>query len=416
MKSHLRFRLQKILISFIMLFIIILNVKYDCVKAASVFSNVQLISSGKVLNETPSTTNFTYIINEWKREIKINALGELSIADRCQITNNANETVYEVIFILPANASSISVQNPFGSISKTSITISNYPTFVKVRVFLSDYLSPQEKLRLLVTYNLPKSLYIQQSGWQDYVLNISLSKPDDWFVEKLKVVVFLPEGAEYRESSLMPLIQKSGFSVVVEFTEENVALIDQPVIILKYQFFILWAILRPALWTGLVAIVFVVILFVRKVCRPSSEVISFTFSPEILRDFLNRYDEGMRLQRELEILKDHVEKGKISRRNYRLRKNSIDDHLSRLKEDLSELREKIASFGEYYSKQMKRLETAEEELETSRKDTETVKARYIRKEITGETYQKMLDEYNRMKDHAETVIEEILSELREQIR
>lgn len=393
----------------------IFNAKYDCAKSPSVFSNVQSITSEKVLNETPSTNNFTYIIDEWRREVKVDAWGELSIADRCQITNSANETVYEVMFILPANASSISVQNPFGSISKTSITTSNYPTFVKVRVFLSDYLNPREKLRLLVTYNLPKSLYIQQSGWQDYVLNISLSKPDDWFVKKLKVVVFLPEGAEYRESSSMPIIQKSGFSVVVEFTEEDVALINEPVIILKYQFFILWAIFRPAIWTGLVVIFFMAILFVRRVYRPSSEFVSFTFSPEILRDFLDRYDEGIRLQRELDVLKNHVEKGKISRRNYRLRKNSIDDHLSRLKEDLSGLKEKIASFGEYYSKQMKRLETAEEELETSRKDTEAIEARYIRKEMTRENYQKMLEEYSRMRDRAETIIEEILSELREQI-
>jgi len=399
-----------------MLFIIVLNVKYDYVKTASIFSNVQPVSSVKVLNETPSASNFTYIINEWRREIKIDAWGGLSIADRCQITNNANETVYEVIFILPANASSISVQNPFGTFSTSSITISNYPTFVKVRVFLSDYLSPQEKLRLLVTYNLPTSVYIQQSSWQDYILNISLNKPDDWFVEKLTVAVFLPEGAEYRESSLTPAIQKSGFSAVVEFTKEDVTHIDEPVIILKYQFFILWSIFRPALWAGLVIIVFVVILFVRKVSGSLSEVISSTFSPEILRNFLNRYDEGTRLQRELDILKDNVEKGKISRRNYRLRKNSIDDHLSRLKEDLSGLREKIASFGEYYSKQIKRLETAEVELETSQKGIESVKARYIRKEITGETYHKMLEEYNQMKDRAETVIEEILSELREQIR
>ena len=394
-----------------------LSIRYNYVKVASASFNVQPTFASKIISDDSSATSFNYTVDDWRREITIGPWGGLSVVDRCSVTNNVNESVNNVQFILPANATSISVQDAFGSMSKTSLSIVDNVTYVWVRVFLRGTLGWQEKVRLLISYHLPSSVYIQQRGWQDYTLTISLGKPDDWFVEQLTVAVFLPEGAEYQEASTTSIVQKSGFSTTVEFKENNVTQINEPTITLKYQYFILWIVFRPALWTGTAVAIFVVILFARRTSKPLAEVVTAApFSPDLLRGFLNRCDERRRLLLELETMEGQVEKGKISRRNYRMRKNSIDDHLSRLQRDLSELRKKIAAASGQYLERMKQLETAEAEIETLKKDIMVADARFLRREITAEAHRKMLDEYNRMKERAENTIDETLLRLREDIR
>ncbi len=376
--------------------------------------SVKQVYADQNISDNYSVANFTYIIDEWKREVRIDAFGGVTLVDRCLITNNANESVNEVTFFIPANATSISVQNVYGAISKTSVTISNYETHVKVRVYLSDALYPQKKLRLLVSYTLPSSIYIQQKGWQDYVLTINLSKPDDWFVKRLTVTVYLPEGAEYQESSLTPLVQRSSFSTIVEFTKNNITQIEEPTIMLRYQFFILWSIFRPALWIGFATVIFLITSYTRKTTTPSHKaVITTVLSSDLLRKFLNKYDEKRRLQFELEKINNLVKKGKISRRNYRMRRSSIDDRMLSIQKELTEIGEKIVTAGGEFSEQMKRLKTAETEIETLKKDIERIDARFLRKEISAEEHQKMLNEYRRLNERAENAIEEAILRLRE---
>jgi chromosome segregation ATPase len=113
-------------------------------------------------------------------------------------------------------------------------------------------------------------------------------------------------------------------------------------------------------------------------------------------------------------MEDQIKKGKLSRRKFRLRKSSVDDHISRLEKDLSQLSNKISAASEQYMERMKHLKKAEDEIETLKNDIERAEARFLRKEITAEARRKMLDEYNRMKERAENTIEETLLRLKEE--
>jgi hypothetical protein len=402
----------------VVLVVLILSLGVGYSKAANTAASLDIKTYNVAGIESNSSTsmNYTYVIEDWRREVKIDTWGGISVADQYSLTNNGSENINTVSFILPANASAISVQDPFGTYGQTAIT--NCGTYVNVLVYPSETLGPQQKIRLLVTYSLPSSIYISQRGWQDYTLNINLNKTADWFVRQLTVAVSLPEGAVYQAASKTPYeVQKSGFSASIEFLEVNVTQINEPTITLQYQYFILWAAFRPALWTGTAVVIFVAVFFTRRVSKPSAAVVAAaSFSPSLLRDFVNRYEEKRRLRSELETMEDQIEKGKLSRRRYRLRKSSIDDHLSRLEKDLSELRKKIAATGGQYSEGMRHLETAEAEIETLKKDIERVKARFLRREITTEAHRKLLDEYSRMKERAENTIEETLLRLREDLR
>lgn len=361
--------------------------------------------------------NYTYIVEDWRRDIKIDSWGGISATDQIIIINNSNESLRLAFFYLPPNATAITAQDIFGTYGSTSLTIINHETYVSVRIYLRNSLLAQNRMSLLAVYSLPSNAYITQSGWQDCALNISLSKPDDWYVKEFTLTVTLPDGAEYRAASKTPsLVQKSGFSVNVEYEEANFTQISESTITLQYQYFILWAIFKPALWTGVAVAFFGAVFFARRRLGSSSAVVATTsLSPSFIRDFVNLYEERRRLRSELESMEDQTEKGKLSRRKFRLRKGSIDDHISRLDKDLQQLSNKIATASERHMERMKQLKKAEEEKETLKNDVERAEARFLRKEITAEARRKMLDEYDRMMERAENTIEETLLRLKEEI-
>jgi hypothetical protein len=391
------------------------TVFFKAVNAES-YLDAQAYNVGEIGENGSSTANYTYVVEDWRRDLKIDAWGGISVTDQCVVTNNSNESLRIASFYLPLNASAITAQDIFGTYEQTSLAITKFETYVAVRIYLRNSLSSQQKTNLLVAYNLPSNIYISQNGWQDCTLNISLSKPADWFVKQFTLVVSLPEGAEYQAASKTPsLVQKSGFSVSVEYEEANFAQINEPTITLQYQYFILWAIFRPALWTGIAVALFGAVFFTRRMLKPSAAVATTVpFSSSLLRDFVNRYEERRRLRSELESMEDQIEKGKLSRRKFRLRKSSVDDHISRLEKDLSQLSNKISAASEQYMERMKHLKKAEDEIETLKNDIERAEARFLRKEITAEARRKMLDEYNRMKERAENTIEETLLRLKEE--
>jgi hypothetical protein len=379
------------------------TVFFKAVNAES-YLDAQAYNVGEIGENGSSTANYTYVVEDWRRDVKIDAWGGISVTDQCVVTNNSNESLRIASFYLPLNASAITAQDIFGTYEQTSLAITKSETYVAVRIYL------------LVAYNLPSNIYISQNGWQDCTLNISLSKPADWFVKQFTLVVSLPEGAEYQAASKTPsLVQKSGFSVSVEYEEANFAQINEPTITLQYQYFILWAIFRPALWTGIAVALFGAVFFARRMFKSSAAVVATVpFSSSLLRDFVNRYEERRRLRSEIESMEDQIKKGKLSRRKFRLRKSSVDDHISRLEKDLSQLSNKISAASEQHMERMKHLKKAEDEIETLKNDIERAEARFLRKEITAEARRKMLDEYNRMKERAENTIEETLLRLKEE--
>jgi hypothetical protein len=418
LKCHIKGKLAGTMI------LLILFLSFGCSQTKETVTSPdnRLTFTDQIRNNGSSIVNYSFVIEDWRREIKIDSWGGISVADICLVTNNSNRTMTTVSFILPANASAISVQDAYGTFESASTTtgynliIVKYATYVKLDVILRMTLSPQQKVRLLVEYGLPSSIYLSQRGWQDYTLNFNQNKTANWFVKQFTLAVLLPEGAAYQTASITPNKVQPGLSVSVEFVETNMIQINEPNVVLQYQYLILWAALRPAIWTGTAVTIFIAVFFTRRMFGPSAEVVSAApFSPNLLRDFINRYDDRRRLRSELETMEDQVEKGKLSRRRYRLRKSSIDDHILRLEKDLSELRKQIASTGGQYAERMRLLETAEAEIETLKKDTENADARFLRREITSEAHRKLLDEYNRMKERAENTIEETLLRLREDI-
>ncbi len=394
---------------------------------ASDFSNKTVESVWVLNNETSSVGAFANAsswvqfssstfqileIDEFKRQITIDSFGKISVTDYYQLTNKALGYPIVVSLTLPSDAEAISVQDIYGTLS--GVTVSKEATYTEVTVTLRGYLWPGDNVKLLVNYGLPSEKNIIRDGWQDYTLNVSLARPQGWILRAFSVVVSFPEGASFQSATIPSTVAKEGFTETASFYEYNVTRFHDLSLNLKYQYSILWAAFRPTLWVGVGAAIVALVLFVR---RPLKIAVATTpFSTEILKKFVDTYEEKRRVEHDRESLDQQAMKKKISRRRYKLRRSSLDGRISKMQRELAEGRKEIERIGSQYKERMRQLEVSETEIETSDRDIARVDARYRRHEVSAEARKRLLDEYNRRKERAENIIAETLLRLREEIR
>jgi len=361
----------------------------------------------------PDLTNETFVVNEWKREIIVDAWGGVSGNDYYSILNNRSEEIYRIMVYLPANISSISVQDAYGEYSRVAILTIAQKDYTQVYITLRESLKPGERNEFLIVYGLPSNRYISKKSWQDYTLELNLTKPENWFVRKFSLIISLPEGAELKSfSNAQYKVERQGLSIKIVLTKDDLAEFNNPYITVEYRYIILWGIFRPLIWTGVAVIISAAIFFIRRITRPTAVVKPISLS--ILKQFVEVYEEKRRLSMDLESLQEQFRSGRLSRRRLRLRRRSLDQRLAALNKQLAELKDQIIAASGRYEEMLRELETAEAEIETLNADIRRVEARFRRGEISADVRRRLLDEYGRIKERAEGTISEILLRFQEE--
>ncbi len=342
---------------------------------------------------------FPIELNQVVREITLDPWGNLIVSDFYQITNKG-ESLSTITLYIPRNATEISAQDVYGSIG---VSVKDEVAAYKgVSVSLREALANDKKVKLTLNYMLPYGMYTKQNSIEDYTLTLDFLNFIHYIARKLIVKVILPEGADYQGKI-------HEYDNVTKFHDLNFNL--------NYQYNIFWASFRPVSWVGISSAVFCAILFLRVTVKPAKPAVIVTPIPlEILRRFVDAYEEKMRIALELKSMERRVRSGKLSKRKHRLRRISLDNRLSRLQKELIDLRSKIEAVGGRYSDMMKQLEIAEADLETLEGDIQRVEARYYRKELSAEAHRRLLDEYNRRREKAENRISEVILRLRENLQ
>jgi chromosome segregation ATPase len=163
---------------------------------------------------------------------------------------------------------------------------------------------------------------------------------------------------------------------------------------------------------GIIAIVASIVLFFwgtpQTITAPTIQV-----QPKILKRFVDTYEEKTTVRSELMALEGRLQKGKIPRRRYKVRKKMLEGRLSTISRNLSSTRETIRSAGSKYVNMMRQIEVAETKLEGAERDTQRIKTRYRRGEISKGAYGKLLEEYQNRIEDAEATIDGVLLRLRD---
>jgi chromosome segregation ATPase len=138
--------------------------------------------------------------------------------------------------------------------------------------------------------------------------------------------------------------------------------------------------------------------------------------PEYVKSFVNAYEEKRKITLELESLETRVRKGKIPRRRYKVQRRTLETRLNSLSKSLAEFKERMRAAGGLYADLMRQLEVAETEINEVEASSRSIEARHSRGELSLEAYRKLLSDYQRRKEKAETTINGILLRLREETR
>ncbi len=360
---------------------------------------------------TDQLTNKTFIVDEWRREIILDAWGGISGIDYYSIPNVYPTEIYRVSFLLPANASEIRVQDAYGEYS-VGIIKTHREDAIQVNVTLRRPLKPGERNEFLISYRLPSDMFIDQMGWQDYRLELKLVKPKNVLIKKFSLIIHLPEGAEPKNSPSDLQVKRQGLATTMILISYNVTEFSTSYIILEYQYSILWRAFKPLTWIGATALVFVAFFLIKRFFYPTATAIPVPST--LLGDFVKVYEEKRRLAMELQSVEEQFRSGRISRRRLRIRRRTIEHRISELNRRLAELKDRITAMSDRYGELIKELEAAEVEIETLNADIERVEARFRRGEISADVRRRLIDEYAKIRRRTEGRISEILLRLQEE--
>ncbi len=365
--------------------------------------------------EAPSEPNVFLMIDadEIKRDITLDEWGSIFVSDFYHITNKGEWNLTSIKLRLPQYAFGVSWIDEAGQIHENPQLEGNATTTHLNATISLGTIRKNEKTRFTVTYRLPWKEYVTQNTWRDFDLAFNFFEREhfDWIIRRLVVTINLPDSADFQHCSVPP--QSVGESVT--FTFHNITRFHDPDFRLTYEYLIFWASFYPTLWMGLLVTAVGVIAFLWRAPKPPP-VPFIPVSPRALRSFVDTYEQKISAIRELEMLEQQVRKRKISRRRYKVRKKALEGRLSVFSKDLTDLKEEIRKASSRYADTMRQIEVAETELEETEAAIRRIQLRYRRREISKGTYSKLLEEYNRRNEKAETTIDGVLLRLREEIR
>jgi len=359
-------------------------------------------------------------IQKLNREIKMSGTGEIEGLDTYRITSKAPKKVSSIEIILPQNASNRSVHDQLGRILEIYAT---EKTNIYRVSFKSSPLETGKSSSFTVKYSLPSEVYIGQKETKSYNLTFPLFQNLNYYIDRSSVTFVLPEGA--RMLSIENALVVGFYSVTGDVFRETLTINKQGVFSLDsfsigitYEYDLLWLSFRPTLWMWALATVGCAIAVVWK--RPKAPIpvtvprVALRLRSEDIRSFVDAYEKKTKIISDLESLKIRARRGKIPRRQYRVRRKTLETRLNTLSRNLSELKEKISAAGGLYRDLMRRLEVAETEINEIKANIESIEARHRRGELSLGAYRKLLGDYERRKEEAETTINGILIRLREE--
>ena len=357
------------------------------------------------------------------REIRVDEFGNIAGSDVYVIENKRSKDMSSINIFLPLNASNPVAEDQFG-IKAGSLTQID-PATNRYGVGLTRQIANGQTTSFTIKYDLPNDLLAQVST-NNFGFNMSLFRQVDYLINDASVVIVLPEGGSFVElqSGLtggVYGVDRSVFQESLTLNRQNIIALDDLSIDVTYAYTPLWLSFRPTMWVWAAAIVGSVIVFLA-LRRPKVSVQvgaptgTLKVKPETLKSFSDAYEERMKIESELETLEARVQKGKIPRRRYKVRRRMLESRLATLARTSDEFKERARATGGKYADLMRQLEISETEINEAAANIKSIEARYNRGELSLEAYRKLLGDYEHRKEDAENAINGILLRLREETR
>jgi hypothetical protein len=355
-----------------------------------------------------------FTVEGFKREISVGSFGQIDVSDSYYIRNDSPQQMTSVKVALSPNASNVRVEDEFGrKMTFNAITST---------ISLSLPVESGKSTRFIVRYSLPQNASRE--------LSFTFFQEINYYIENAWITITLPEGAKILPPSLSLSskgtstswtygVSRDVFQEKIAASMQGILSLDSPTISFKYEYNPLWLAFRPTLWVWAMAVLGCAIVAVWK--RPKAPeavvvpTVAVRLSPEILRKFVDSYEEKRKIVSEVKSLEVAVSKGRIPRQRYKVQRKTLETRLAALSRTLDDLKLRLRSAGGRYADLMRQLEIAETEINEIESNIKSIEARHRRGDLTLEAYRRLLADYESRREKAETTISGILLRIREEI-
>jgi hypothetical protein len=389
-----------------------------------------IINNLAAFTDAPAAVTFTmpigilqlFSVTNLNRVITISPAGDVAASDSYRIVNNGNDTLVALGVDVPLDAENIIGKDEHGRDLTVEI-VGSGSTFNLVNVTFRSYLTKNQAAMLTVEYTLPRAVSEQINTFR---LNLEPFPYFDYYVTEASVTVIPPEGANFLTYDQTASLHKDGLQETLTYNKAGVSHVDLEVasetVQTTYSYNPLWLSFRPTLWVWLLAAVgCIVVAFWKrpKTSTPPKNAApkpSISLSSDNIRTFIEAYEEKTKITSKLSLLNERAQKGKISRRRYKVQKRRLTERSAALSKEIAELKEILRGEGSNCASLVRQLNTAETELNQAETNINSIENRHRKGAISAEEYKKTLAEHQQRKEKAEATINGILLRLREETR
>jgi hypothetical protein len=385
-------------------------------------------------------------ISNLKRQIAVDPSGKVSVSDNYRITNNSTAAMNSFVLNVPLDATNVVVKDDVGRTLTSVLGNAANGNALAANATLVTFLISGQSTSITAQYNLP-NVKIEDST---YVLADFKLFPDvDYYVEHLEAVFVPPEGATIVTPTLASLdssstLTRDTFQDTLTVTRDGISNIDytapiEKSIQLSYDYSPVWSSFRPTLWASLLAAVGSIALVLARRRRPREEVVltkaERVASPAVaeaaedvefkpgqrvstndVKQFIDDYEDRKELKAELKSLDARAQRGKIPRRQYKVKRRAIEIRLESLTKSIERTKGMLRSSSPVNADIVKQLDSAEADLAAAEESIRSLETRQSSGEVTLEYYKKNVADHQKRKEKAESTISGILLRLREKTR
>jgi len=365
------------------------------------------------------------------RQIGISAAGAVTATDTYRVVDKSSSSIASFLVNLPLNASGITARDQFGRVLTIATYQTNSQVFVQ-NVTLAVPINQGESTDLSLDYSLPS---MSSAQFSRYVLSIDLLPYFNYYIDAASVTITPPEGAIIVSPSFSQLgasgtVTRNAFQETVTVYRSGVSFVDsvipsQDIVSVTFDYSPLWIAFRPTSWMWAITAVglVVVALWMRPKGKPSAAprptyraAKGVVMSPESVNQFVDAYEEKIKITNEMSTLEARAAHGRIPRRRYKVQRMAMEQRLETLTNTIGQLKEVLRGAGGSFADLVRQLEAAEVESEEVQLVLKNLEIHHETGEIGLEAYRKQLTDLERRKTKAETRVNELLLRVRAELR
>lgn len=373
-------------------------------------------------------------ITQLDRQVTVNPTGTVTAADIYHITNTSPSTLGAFIFSLPTDASNVTIKD---SLDKTLTTTELTATANSklVNATLSSAVANGQLTILTAQYNLPSA--IMQGT--NYTLTFNQFPYTNYYIDKATLTFTPPEGAIITSPTTATLdsstsITRTNFQEILTTTQQGISFVNYNIstittLQIAFDYNTFWSSFRPVIIVLVIAVICSIGIIVWRKYKSNEKkqptatkekeeptVKSAALTPDLIRNFIDIYEERKQVTSEITSLDARAKKGKIQRQQYKGKKRELETRYESLNRRIEESKQIFRNSGSANADLTRQLDHAESDLNDVEEKNKTIEARQDNQQISIEEYKKSKGEYQRQKEKIEATINGILLRLREKTR